>query len=347
MPELAEGEWLNGASYTSRQLRDQVILIDFWEYSCVNCLHTLPYVVNWDRTYRPFGLFVCGIHTPEFKFGRIKNQVMAAVESFEIEYPILLDNDYENWDRFATRAWPTKYLIDHRGYIRYQRQGEGGYQETERAIQKLLLDLNPNLSLPPLSRALRPEDEAGAVCYKVTPELHAGFDGGIFGGALANPEGYLPHSSVAYSLPLERNPGLIYVGGFWKAHKEMMTFVGQDGGRMVVGFEAAGVNVVMSPSADEVDLHLNIWPEHDEPLVEVMLNDRPLDRALAGPDIVFDESGRSLVFVRRPRMYKIISGDYLLSGEIELRPLTRGISIYTFSFETCVRTRSTGSNDMV
>lgn len=318
-------------------LRGRVILVDFWEYSCKNCLQTIPYVVGWDQQYLAQGLTVIGIHTPEFRFGRLKNQVAEAVERLQIRYPVLLDNDLKNWDSFATKAWPTKYLIDHRGYIRYQRTGEGGYYETERAIQQLLTAANPTLTLPPPSRPLRPEDEAGAACYRVTPELHAGFDGGVFGGALANPEGYVPHESVAYQLPQKREPGRIYVGGFWQANKEMMTFVGQEGGRLMVGFSAAGVNVVMSPSADEVELHLNIWPEHDEPLVEVLFDGRPVEKQLAGSDIVYDESGRSLVFVRHPRMYRLLLARHLLEGEIELRPLTRGVSIYTLTFATCVK----------
>lgn len=347
MPNFASGTWLNSPPLTGESLRGRVVLVDFWEYSCKNCLQTIPYVVGWDRLYRPLGLTVIGIHTPEFRFGRVKNQVSSALERLEITYPVLLDNDQENWDLFANKAWPTKYLIDQHGYMRYQRVGEGGYRDTERAIQQLLLEIDRNMTLPPLGRLLRPEDEVGAVCFRVTPELHAGFDGGLFGGALGNPEGYIPRESVAYQLPVNRNPGIIYVSGFWKAHKESMSFVGQESGSMVVGFEAAGVNVVMSPSADEVDLHLNIWPEHDEPLVEVLFEGRPLPAQWAGADVVYDESGRSLVFVRQPRMYRLLEIDRLLSGEITLIPLTRGVSVYTFTFATCVKPHARGRGDMV
>ena len=125
MPHLAAGEWINSAPLTREELRGRVVLIDFWDYTCINCLRTLPYLARWHERYADKGLTVIGIHAPEFKFARSRAQIEAAVAAHNIRYPVLLDNGYENWSRFANKAWPTKYLIDADGYIRYQRQGEG------------------------------------------------------------------------------------------------------------------------------------------------------------------------------------------------------------------------------
>ena len=138
MPPLVEGEWLNGRPLTPVQLRGQVILIDFWDYTCINCLRTLPYLKQWHQRYARHGLVIIGIHTPEFRFAQFRTHLEAAIAEYEIPYPILLDNQQQNWSQFATKAWPTKFLVDPDGYIRFKRQGEGYYQETEQAIQALL-----------------------------------------------------------------------------------------------------------------------------------------------------------------------------------------------------------------
>ena len=201
LPPLAEGEWLNGRPLTSSQLRGQVVLIDFWDYTCINCLRTLPYLKMWHQRYAELGLTIIGIHTPEFGFAQFRPHLAAAVAEYDIPYPILLDNQEKNWSQFAVRAWPTKFLVDTDGYIRLKRQGEGHYQETERAIQTLLRLRQPGVSLPDLLPPLRAEDASGAVCYRPTPELYAGFQGGgLFGGALGNPEGCMPNRSVIFRL---------------------------------------------------------------------------------------------------------------------------------------------------
>jgi len=128
-----------------KDLRGKVVLVDFWTYSCINCIRTLPHLVAWDTQYRDQGLVIVGVHTPEFDFEKDTQNVQAAVEKYGIEYPVVQDNNYATWNAFKNRYWPHKYLIDAEGYIRYDHIGEGGYEETELKIQELLAEIDADV----------------------------------------------------------------------------------------------------------------------------------------------------------------------------------------------------------
>lgn len=340
IPEFVGGTWLNREQPLRRQdLLGQVVLIDFWEYSCVNCIRTLPYLKAWHERYAELGLTVIGVHTPEFHFGRVTEQVAAAVNEFELPYPILLDNQYQNWERYAVKAWPTKILVDPAGYIRMRRQGEGYYREIEQGIQLLLKQRDESVFLPDLLPPLRPEDEPGAVCYRPTPELYAGYQGGgLFGGALGNPEGYVSGAPMVYVLPpdKEREKEQFYLEGFWKAEPEAMVYAGQDGGRVLLSYRAAQVNAVLSPSIDSVELILGLRHSESDPMVEVRLEGRPVPEWLAGRDIEYDEDGRSYVRVERSQLFHLIDDDTFAERQLELVFRAPGIALYSFAFSGCV-----------
>ena len=127
-PELTGIEsWVGSGPVTLASLRGNIVLIDFWTYSCINCIRTLPFILEWQDKYGPLGLRVIGVHTPEFEFEKDIENVKAAVDRLEITYPVALDNDAETWDAFGVQAWPAKYLVDADGVIRYADVGEGGY----------------------------------------------------------------------------------------------------------------------------------------------------------------------------------------------------------------------------
>lgn len=130
--------WLNTAPLTLRQLRGKVVLIDFWTYTCINCIHTLPYVERWHEKYKDQGLVVIGVHTPEYPFERSTDNVRAAIRHFNLRYPVAQDNDYATWRAYQNRYWPAFYLLDQTGHIVYSHFGEGEYAETEAQIQRLL-----------------------------------------------------------------------------------------------------------------------------------------------------------------------------------------------------------------
>lgn len=130
--------WINSAPLTMAQLRGKVVLVEFWTYDCINCIHVLPHVKQWHERYKDQGLVVVGVHTPEYGHEKILGNVQAAVKRFGIGYPVAQDNDYRTWDAFGNRYWPALYLIDQNGRIVYQHFGEGGYDDTEARIQSLL-----------------------------------------------------------------------------------------------------------------------------------------------------------------------------------------------------------------
>jgi len=159
-------QWLNSPPLTIRGLRGKVVLIDFWTYSCINCLRTLPHVEAWDRMYRRDGLVIVGVHTPEFAFEHVPSNVRSAVERLGVRYPVALDNEYGTWTAFGNQYWPAKYLIDRNGHVRYAHFGEGKYNVTEESIRSLL---GEKLGAPASSR-LRDLTPAG----QLTPESYLG-----------------------------------------------------------------------------------------------------------------------------------------------------------------------------
>jgi thiol-disulfide isomerase/thioredoxin len=143
-PELAGIErWLNSEPLTLASLRGKVVLVDFWTYSCINCLRTLPHVKGWHARYKDQGLVVIGVHTPEFAFERLTRNVETAMRRFGVTYPVAQDNAYATWKAFDNAYWPAGYLIDRRGHIRLKHFGEGGYDEMDAAIRTLLAEPAP------------------------------------------------------------------------------------------------------------------------------------------------------------------------------------------------------------
>ena len=130
--------WLNSPQLTIQDLKGKVVLVDFWTYSCINCIHTLPHVTDWDQKYRNQGLMIVGIHTPEFEFEKTQDNVKTAIAKYGIHYPIALDNQYATWRNYNNRYWPAFYLIDKRGEVVYTHFGEGEYDVTEHNIRLLL-----------------------------------------------------------------------------------------------------------------------------------------------------------------------------------------------------------------
>ncbi len=136
-------KWLNSDPLTMQSLRGKVVLIDFWTYSCINCIRTLPYVTKWYDTYKDQGLVIVGVHTPEFAFEKVTKNVETAIKRYKINYPVAQDNDFATWNAYSNQYWPAHYLVDQQGNIVYTHFGEGKYEETENAIRSLL-GLNPD-----------------------------------------------------------------------------------------------------------------------------------------------------------------------------------------------------------
>lgn len=198
---IAQGPWHNGAALTADDLKGKVILVDFWTYSCINCIRTLPYIEGyWDK-YKDTGTFVLvGVHTPEFAFEGVPENVADAIRRHGLTYPVVQDNDYAIWQSFANRYWPAKYLIDANGYVRYTHFGEGGYEETDEAIASLLSEIGIDTSGMPVT-----VDSESPRFGDQTPETYLGARSWP---ALQNQQGDPDASVVSYvapaTLPLHR-----------------------------------------------------------------------------------------------------------------------------------------------
>jgi thiol-disulfide isomerase/thioredoxin len=150
-PEIESLAWLNSNQpLRLENLRGQVVLLEFWTFDCINCIHTLPYVENWYQTYRNQGLAVIGVHYPEFDYERDLQHILAATQHLNVSYPVALDNSGTTWRAYSQRYWPTIYLIDKQGNIRYVRIGEGAYDQTEQAIQSLLAETSEPVEAAPI-----------------------------------------------------------------------------------------------------------------------------------------------------------------------------------------------------
>jgi thiol-disulfide isomerase/thioredoxin len=314
-PEPVGGEWLQGGPVSLAALRGKgVALIDFWDYTCVNCIRTLPYVVQWHRRYAKDGLVIIGVHAPEFTFARQAEFVRQAVKDFQIEYPVVLDNNYVIWRAYSNRFWPAKYLVDSAGRIRYFHYGEGGYGETEALIQRLLCEINPALSLPPPMDPVRDTDRPGAVCYRVTPELYLGHQRGQFGNPQGVVEGY-PHE---YRDPGVRMEGMVYLDGKWQVGEESSEAVAENAS-IAIRYTAKEVNLVMAPSEEDGPVRVELTLEAGQ---------------RAGQDSRV-ENGLAVIEVDRPRMYNLVANDAVVPGGLKLTARGKGLNAYAFTFTSC------------
>ncbi|HEY7148714.1 MAG TPA: cytochrome c biogenesis protein DipZ, partial [Gaiellaceae bacterium] len=233
-PELAGlTDWINSKPLTLEQLRGKVVLVDFWTYSCINCLRTLPHVKAWYRTYRKDGLVVIGVHTPEFAFEHVPSNVRGAVRRLGIAYPVALDNDYKTWDAFQNQYWPAKYLIDRRGHIRFVHFGEGEYDTTESRIRTLL---GENAGMLPVSHELADPTPKGLM----TPESYLGYQR----LARFSDRSITPDRFAAYHFPsrdLQENE--LSYSGRWRVGPE--DIVAGPGARLRLNFLAQSVHLVL------------------------------------------------------------------------------------------------------
>ena len=222
--------WLNSKPLTMQGLRGKVVLVDFWAYSCINCIRTFPHVTQWYEKYKDKGLVIVGVHAPEFDFERQEGNVRDAIKRYNITYPVALDNDLKTWDAFSNRYWPAEYLIDKKGNIVSKRFGEGHYLETENEIRTLL-------GLPPLQG----EEAPSTLGMVGSPEMYFGSDRQEF---LASPEsGRLGTRDFTAPTRLELNKFALV--GAWEIGRENATLVG-DHGEIRLHYKAAKLHMVAS-----------------------------------------------------------------------------------------------------
>ncbi len=326
--------WINSDPLLISELKGKVVLIDFWTYTCVNCIRTLPYLRDWHAKYADHGLVMIGVHTPEFEFEKDFANVKKAVEDFEIEWAVALDNEYGTWRAYENRYWPAKYIIDHNGVVRYTHFGEGKYAETEETIRGLLQQAGYDLSQVEIEL---PEDQKRDQEYLdnrgrgVTRELYAGWDRGYrdalygFGGYIANPEYYDSADSIAtYSDPGTYRENMLYLIGEWYAGKEEIVHPRETTGyedSVFLRFNSKSVNVVFKPRS-----------EGEVAQVLVTLDGQPLNETNKGVDVIIGEDGQSYINVDEPRMYAVVEADEYGSHDLRLSSNDVGLSIFAYTF---------------
>lgn len=239
----------NNSPITLSSLKGKVVLVDFWTYSCINCIRTIPHLNDWNQKYADKGLVIVGIHSPEFEFEKNYDNVKAAVQRFGITYPVILDSDHGTWNAYGNQYWPRDYLIDSQGYIRDNHIGEGGYDQTEKAIQLLLAERASQMGMKEISFNTKPtEIKAGSLQsvdlnQSTTPEIYLGYSKARV--PIGNPEGFKPDQTVSYSIPPNTNfqPSIVYLQGYWKNNPDNMELQ-SDTGRIALIYYAKSTSIV-------------------------------------------------------------------------------------------------------
>jgi thiol-disulfide isomerase/thioredoxin len=314
-PELTDvNGYINSEPITLADLRGKVVLVDFWTYSCINCIRTIPYLNAWHEKYADNGLVIVGVHTPEFEFEKDYNNVKAAVEKFDIKYPVAQDNEKGTWEAYENRYWPRKYLIDNEGYVRYDHIGEGAYAETEKVIQSLLTErteyIGANVTID--QSISNPESSQSVNFDRInTPELYFGYE--YSRAPLGNSEGYQPDQVVNYTFPDDTKivPNRIYLAGEWKNNADHMELQSEVG-RIVLSYSAKAVNIV---AGGKGELH-------------ILEDSSPIDDNSTGMDISEDGT----VKIDGQRLYNVVEHEGYGNHQITIEVAGRGFQIYTFTF---------------
>ncbi|WP_433738792.1 cytochrome c biogenesis protein DipZ [Pseudomonas putida] len=307
-------QWLNSPPLDAQTLKGKVVLVDFWTYSCINCLRSLPYVKAWAEKYRDQGLVVVGVHAPEFAFERNVDNVKKAMKDLGIDYPVAIDNEFKIWRAFNNEYWPAHYFADAQGRIRYHHFGEGEYAESERVIQQLLREAGASQVSDGLISAkaegvqMAPDNNAVQ-----SPETYVGYQ---------RAEHFVPETSLvpdkrsAYRAPAQLTLNDWSLDGQWVVGPERAT-ASAPASRIVYRFHARDLHLVLGPDAD------------GKPVRFKVLIDGKAPGGDHGMDVAPDGSGT----VTEQRLYQLVrQNDGVQDRTFSIEFLDPGASAYAFTF---------------
>jgi thiol-disulfide isomerase/thioredoxin len=236
--------WVNSPPLTAKQLKGKVVLVDFWTYSCINCLRAVPYVRAWAEKYKDSGLVVIGVHTPEFDFEKQLPNVQKAVQKFAIPYPVALDSNHAIWDAFHNEYWPAHYFIDATGKVRFEHFGEGDYNQSERWIQQLLQEAHaanmPSSVGPVHGQGVQAAADAGNVR---SPETYIGY---ARADNFSSPGGIKPDANRLYTQPSLLRLNQWALAGSW-VDRDQFAALNSAGGKIAFRFHARDLHLVLGP----------------------------------------------------------------------------------------------------
>jgi thiol-disulfide isomerase/thioredoxin len=306
--------WLNSPPLAAAGLRGKVVLIDFWTYTCINWLRTLPYVRAWAEKYREHGVVVIGVHTPEFSFEHDLENVRRAAKDMRVAYPIAIDNDYAIWDAFNNHYWPALYLVDAQGRIRSHQFGEGAYEQSEMILQQLLAEAG-----------------IGGIAHELVSVDAQGAEAAADWGDLRSPENYLgdartenfasPGGAVldqprVYAAPARFSLNHWALAGDWTVEREA-TVLNKANGRIAYRFHARDLHLVMGPAARGTSVRFRVFIDGQAP------------GAAHGIDV--DEQGNGTV--TEQRLYQLIRQPKPIADrQFEIEFLDAGVEAFVFTF---------------
>ena len=315
MPSLdGATEWLNSPSLTAAGLRGRVVLVDFWTYTCINWLRTLPYLRAWADKYQQQGLVVIGVHTPEFDFEHDLDNVRRAATDLRVDYPVVIDNDYRIWDAFANHYWPALYFVDAQGQIRHHRFGEGDYEQSEMVVQRLLIDAGADgIGQDLVSVDARGVEAAADWDSLWSPENYLGSERSE---SFASPDGAVLGTRHVYAAPARLRLNHWALSGDWTVQRLAVVLNEADGG-IVYRFHARDLHLVMAPATRGTPVRFSVRIDGEAP------------GAGHGADV--DDQGHGTV--TDPRLYQLIRQPGPISERtFEITFLDPGVQAYAFTF---------------
>lgn len=305
--------WMNSPPIDTRQLRGKVVLVDFWTYSCINCIRTLPHVRAWAEKYRDQGLVVIGVHTPEFGFEKDTTNISKAIARFKIDYPIAVDSDHRVWDAFHNNAWPVFYVADAQGQVRARLVGEGNYEKTETIIQSLLAEGGKHEALNTLTKPQASAEQAAPdIAHLRSDETYVGYEQA---SNFVSRSGLKRDVASDYAIDVPHLNEWSLAGN-WTVGAERAN-LNQAGGSIVYRFNARDLHLVLGPSANGMPVRFQIKIDGHAPGV-----DHGSDTDAEGNGIVTDA-----------RLYQLVRQ----SGKVkectfEIRFLDAGVGAFSFTF---------------
>jgi thiol-disulfide isomerase/thioredoxin len=306
--------WLNSPPLSAADLRGKVVLIDFWTYTCINWLRTLPYVRAWAEKYQEHGVVVIGVHSPEFPFEHDIDNVRRAAKDMRVEYPIAIDNDYAIWHAFTNHFWPTLYLVDAQGHIRYHHFGEGPYEQSELILQHLLAEAG----IDDIDHELVSVDAHGAEAAADwdslrSPETYVGSERTEH---FASPGGAVVGSRRVYAAPARFSLNHWALAGDWRMGEQAVALNAANG-RIAYRFHARDLHLVLGPATRGTSVRFRVFLDGWPP------------SAAHGSDV--DDQGNGTV--TDPRLYQLIRQQgHIADRQFEIAFLDAGVEAFVFTF---------------
>jgi thiol-disulfide isomerase/thioredoxin len=305
--------WINSPPLTPESLRGKVDLVDFWTYSCINCLRSLPYIEAWNAKYKDDGLVVIGVHTPEFPFEKDESNVRKAVHDLGVTYPVAMDNDYRIWRNFNNQFWPAHYFIDATGRVRYHHFGEGNYDESEKWIRGLLEEANHKPLPDSPTQVAATGAEAAASNDTQSPETYVGYERAQ---NFASPGGFNQDDAQDYQAPAKLQQNQWALVGNWMDEGQIATSLSASGS-IVYRFHARDLHLVLGPAKDGKPIRFRVT----------------LDGKAPGADHGVDTDAEGYGTVTDNRLYQLIRQQGTIQDRtFRIEFLVPGVQAFAFTF---------------